>query len=367
MDNLENRRSLGRVLVVDDDETFRRGLRRALVSREYEVLEAGSGEEALALLEQESVDVLVLDIMMPGIDGIETCRLIRQKKLNVHLPVLFVTAYDDKKSQIEGTKVGGDDYVIKPVDQIELVIRIQNLIETRDYHQHMKQERISLKQTVEEQSELLGKAMAEIGKANETLRRLNEEIIFRLSKAVEFRDDETANHVQRMSRFCGLIASCAGMNSEMSETVRLASALHDVGKISIPDSILRKPGRLNADEMSMMRTHTDKGYRMLSGSDSGLLELAAKIAWSHHERFDGTGYPRQLKGKEISFEGRIAAVADVFDALTSKRVYKAAFSINEAQEIIKKERGTGFDPQIVDILLDRTDDFFNIMIVYGDR
>jgi putative two-component system response regulator len=153
----------------------------------------------------------------------------------------------------------------------------------------------------------------------------------------------------------------------MCDAIRIASALHDVGKIAIPDEILRKPGRLTDEEMSVMRQHAQKGYTMLEGSSSSLLELAAIIARTHHERFDGTGYPRRLKAKQIPFEGRVAAVADVFDALTSKRVYKPAFPVSKAQDILVQESGTAFDPDIVDAFLDSFEDVRNIMIVYADR
>ncbi|MCP4676407.1 MAG: response regulator [Deltaproteobacteria bacterium] len=357
----------GTILVVDDDSASGRSLNRLLSQQGYSVTVTESGKEALSILKRNPVDVVILDVRMPEMDGLETCMHIRGNTEFGRIPVIFITGHDDQDARIAGIKAGGDDFLLKPIDDTMLAVRVQNLMLVRRYYQHIERERASLKQTVEEQSNLLSRAMVEIGKAKKTLRRFNEEIIFRLSKAVEFRDDETGNHVQRMSRYCGLIALRMGMSSEMSDAVRIASALHDVGKISIPDDILRKPGRLDDEEMSMMRQHAEKGYRVLTGSESSLLELAATIAWSHHERFDGTGYPRRLLGKEIPFEGRIAAVADVFDALTSKRVYKSAFTIKQATDIITKERGTGFDPQIVDTFVNNLDAVQNVMIVYADR
>jgi putative two-component system response regulator len=357
----------GNILVVDDDPTSRRSLARILTAHAYKVSEAESGKAALNALGRESFDVVVLDLMMPGMSGIEVCQIIRKNPQFGRVPVVLVTAHDEREFKIQGKQAGAEDFLVKPVDEIELTVRIRNLVLLRRYYQHLEKERASLLQTVEEQSTLIGKAMSEIGKAKQTLRRFNEEIIFRLSKAIEFRDDETGNHVQRMSRYCGLIASELGMSNEMSDAIRVASALHDVGKISISDEILKKPGMLTKEEMAVMRKHAERGYRILSGSESNLLELAATIARSHHERFDGTGYPQRIQGEDIPLEGRIAAVADVFDALTSNRVYKSAFSVEEAVKIIKKESGTGFDPAIVDIFLKSQDNIKNIMIVYADR
>lgn len=357
----------GTVLIVDDDAEIRRSLGRILTQEGFVVSEAASGEQALQHLEQSPVDVVLLDVMMPGIDGMETCRRIRQNPRLGLVPVVFTTVLGDRESRIEGKKAGADDFLVKPIDETELSVRVRNLVLVRRYYQHLEDERSSLKRTIEEQTDLLSKAMIEIGKARLTLRRFNEEIVFRLSKAVEFRDDETGNHVQRMSRYCGLIASRLGLDSEATEAIRIASALHDVGKIAIPDDILHKPGRLTQEEFVLMRRHADKGHRMLTGSESNLLELAATIAWSHHERFDGKGYPRGLKGKDIPIEGRIAAVADVYDALTSKRVYKAAFSVEEASKIMTTERGVAFDPQIIDIFFAAFEDVRNIMIVHADR
>ncbi|MDJ0763329.1 MAG: response regulator [Myxococcota bacterium] len=359
--------SKGIILVVDPEAGSREHLCGMLRHHGYEVREAEDEATTLNALNDEPIDVVVLDLMTADGNGIEICERLRDNITFGRVPVVFVTANDEKSQRIRGKEAGADDFLTKPVDDLELAARIKNLVLVRRYYQHIENDRISLMRTVEEQTGLLSKAMIEIGRAKQTLRRFNEEIIVRLSKAVEFRDDETGNHVQRMSRYCGLIAAHMGMSPEMAEAVRIASALHDVGKISIPDEILRKPGRLTPEEMVVMRRHAEKGYRVLTGSESSLLELAATIARSHHERYDGTGYPQRLVGKDIPFEGRIASVADVFDALTSARVYKRAFSIPKAMEILEKERGSGFDPQIVDVFLNRTEEIKNIMIVYADR
>lgn len=359
--------SAGRVLIADDDPTTRAILGALLRRHGYIVRQAGNGEEALHLVASGEIDVVVLDVVMPGLGGIETCRRIRQHAQFGHLPIIFVTAKEDRAGRIEGKKVGADDYLIKPVDGEELLARVHNLMLVRKYYVHLEREREDLKRTVEEQTDLISMAMAEISKANRAERNFNDQLIYRLSKAVEFRDDETGNHVQRMSRYCSIIAAKTGMTEEMSEAIRIASALHDMGKIGMPDDILRKPGGLNEDEMSVMRRHADIGYKLLSGSGSHMLELAATIAWTHHERFDGTGYPLGLAGEDIPIVGRIAAVADVFDALTSKRVYKPAYPVEAALKVLRQERGKHFDPGLVDLLMSSVDDLLVVMTTHRDR
>lgn len=199
------------------------------------------------------------------------------------------------------------------------------------------------------------------------LRLAQEAVVERLSIAAEFRDDETARHVQRMSRYTALLATKAGASPERAEQVRTATVMHDVGKIGIPDSILLKPGRLTPEERRIMEQHSEIGYRILSGSRSELLTLAAQIAWTHHERVDGNGYPRRLAGEDIPLEGRMAAIADVFDALTSQKVYKKASPLPQAVDIMREGRGTHFDGDLLDLFLDSIDEVVRIKERYADR
>ena len=194
-----------------------------------------------------------------------------------------------------------------------------------------------------------------------------EDTVERLSIAAEFRDDETARHVQRMSRYSALLTTKAGEDAERAELVRIASVMHDVGKIGIPDSILLKPGKLTPEERRIMEQHSEIGYRILSGSRSHVLTLAAQIAWTHHERIDGTGYPRKLAGDDIPFEGRVAAIADVFDALPSHKVYKKAFPLGQAVDIMRDGRGTHFDARLLDLFLDSMDEVIRIKERFADR
>ena len=203
--------------------------------------------------------------------------------------------------------------------------------------------------------------------AERELRLAQEDVVERLSIAAEFRDDETARHVQRMSRYTSLLATRAGASPERAEQVRTASVMHDVGKIGIPDSILLKPGKLTPEERRIMEQHSEIGYRILSGSRSELLTLAAQIAWTHHERVDGNGYPRRLAGEDIPLEGRMAAIADVFDALTSNKVYKKASPLPDAVDIMREGRGSHFDAELLDLFLDSMDEVVRIKERYADR
>jgi putative two-component system response regulator len=199
------------------------------------------------------------------------------------------------------------------------------------------------------------------------LRLAQEDTVERLSIAAEFRDDETARHVQRMSRYTSLLAARAGEHAGRVEMVRIASVMHDVGKIGIPDSILLKPGKLTPEERRIMEQHSEIGYRILSGSRSEVLTLAAQIAWTHHERVDGNGYPRRLGGDAIPLEGRMAAIADVFDALTSHKVYKKAFPLGQAVDVMREGRGSHFDADLLDLFLDSMDEVIRIKERFADR
>ncbi|HEX2295758.1 MAG TPA: HD domain-containing phosphohydrolase [Actinomycetota bacterium] len=231
---------------------------------------------------------------------------------------------------------------------------------------------MGLRQDGPEQSGVRGNAelAAEVDRlhmAESELRLTQDAVVERLSIAAEFRDDETARHVQRMSRYTALLARRAGATPDRAEQVRIAAVMHDVGKIGIPDSILLKPGKLTPEERRIMEQHSEIGYRILSGSRSQLLTLAAQIAWTHHERVDGNGYPRRLAGEDIPVEGRMAAIADVFDALTSNKVYKKASPLPQAIEIMREGRGAHFDAELLDLFLDSMDEVVLVKERYADR
>jgi putative two-component system response regulator len=361
-----NSRSEGRILVVDDEPAVRRVLNKLLRNRGYEVIEAASGQQALDVLEHCEVDTVLLDVMMPGLTGVEVCRRIRANPKIAHTPVVFVTAAADQRSRREAREAGADDFLSKPFDEVELRARVRNSVKTKIHNDGLANESQRLKIAVDDRTRALQQATAALERARAELDRAQRETIERLTRAAEFRDDETAAHLQRMSHYSRLLARRKGLDDYTAELIRVASPMHDVGKIGIPDSILLKPGKLTREEFEIMKQHAEIGYRILSGSDSPLLELAASIARSHHEKWNGSGYPRGLTGEDIPVEGRIVAVADVFDALTSRRPYKKAWSLADAIALLQAGRGEHFDPEIVDLFLGSIDEVLEIKSRFRD-
>ena len=339
----------GRILVVDDEATMRRVLEKLLRMEGYDVLLASSGEQALSELLKHGADTVLLDMRMPGMTGLDVCRQIRHHPRSLHTPVVFITAVNDRELRRKGMEAGADDFLSKPFDEVELLARIRNCVRVKRYYDNIEQQKERLEVAVQERTAALNDAIAKLTQSQLDLRNSQEETIYRLSRAAEFRDDETGQHLQRMSRYCQLIARRIGLDEATCELLRIASPMHDVGKLGIPDRILLKPGKLTPDEFTIMKGHAEIGYRILVGSDATPLKMAATIAHTHHEKWDGNGYPRGLKGEDIPLYGRIAAIADVFDALTSARPYKPAWPLDDALQLMRTNRGTHFDPTLIDV------------------
>ncbi|MCH9684964.1 MAG: two-component system response regulator [Deltaproteobacteria bacterium] len=356
-----------RVLVVDDEAGVRRVLTRLLGGEGYEVMEASGGQEALEILWTHGADTVLLDVMMPQMDGLEVCRRIRKNSRTAHTPVVFITAAVDRQFRRQARKAGADDFLSKPFDEVELLARVNNTVRMKLYYDGLTRERNRLRNEVDGRSRELDATTDRLERLTEELRVAREETIGRLARAAEFRDDETAAHLQRMSHYCYLIGRKKNIDEYTCEMLRIASPMHDVGKIGIPDNILLKPGRLTADEYTIMKQHAEIGYQILSGSESPLVKLAANIAHTHHEKWDGSGYPRGLKGDTIPIEGRIAAVADVFDALTSERPYKKAWPIEDAVALLERGRAAHFDPELVDLFLGSMDEVLAIKDEFQDQ
>jgi putative two-component system response regulator len=356
-----------KVLVVDDEAGVRRVLTRLLTAEGYEVLEAAGGQEGLELLWTHGADTVLLDVMMPKMDGLEVCRRIRKNSRTAHTPVVFITAAVDRQFRRQARAAGADDFLSKPFDEVELLARVNNTVRMKLYYDGLTRERNRLRSEVDGRTRALDDATARLERLQEDLRVAREETILRLARAAEFRDDETAAHLQRMSHYCYLIGKKQNLDDYTCEMLRIASPMHDVGKIGIPDHILLKPGRLTPDEYTIMKQHAEIGYQILSGSESPLVKLAANIAHTHHEKWDGSGYPRGLRGDEIPIEGRIAAVADVFDALTSERPYKKAWPLEDAVSLLERGRALHFDPELVDLFLGSMDEVLEIKHEYLDH
>lgn len=356
-----------RILVVDDDASVRRVFQRLLAREGYEVLLASDGDAALAIAAHEPIDTILLDMNMPGMSGLDVCRGLRADPRHIHTPVVFVAGMDDREARREALQAGATDFLGKPFDEIELLARLRNSVRVKLYFDSIARERSDLRGEVDRHLQELEAASSRLERLQRELAVARQETIERLAKAAEYRDDETAAHLHRMSAFCYLLGQKAGLDEDTCEMLRIASPMHDVGKLGVPDHILLKPGRLSTEEYAIMKQHAEIGYRILAGSDSPLVRFAATIAHTHHEQWAGTGYPRGLSGEAIPLEGRIAAVADVFDALTSARPYKKAWPLEDAVAHLRKGAGSHFDPALVDLFLGSLDEVQEIRAQFRDE
>jgi len=332
-----------RILVVDDEAAIRGLIRRLLERAGYDCRTAESSAEAERILDEESFELLLADLQMPGGSGLDL--MARVRATHPDTATILITGVDDPQLAEAALSLGAYGYIVKPFSPTELSIQVMNALRRRKLEIAQRHERKRLEQVVEART-------AELRQAVEDLKLSEEETARRLAAAVEARDHETAAHIERVSVFSGLVARRLGLPDETCELISRASKLHDVGKIGVADGILLKPGPLTDSERRKMEEHAAIGHDMLVGSKLDLLDLAATIAWTHHERVDGTGYPRQLRRDEIPLAGRIVAVVDVYDALTSDRPYRGAMPHEQALTLLEAGRGTQFDPDVLDAFVD---------------
>lgn len=355
-----------RLLVVDDQEQPAQTLRRALSGFGYEVEVARDGVEALAKLRLE-VDLVFLDAEMPGMDGFEVARRIRQDPEFSDLPIIMVTGLGSTGDRLRAVEAGVNDFITKPFELTELRVRSASLIKMKEAADALKRHREELEQAVSRRTAELRRALDAMVDAQRTTYAAHLDTIKRLIWAAEFRDRQTGAHIERIGSYCALLGQGLGLAPQEVELLRYAAPMHDVGKIGVPDAVLLKPGRLDETELKIMRQHTIIGARILHGSPSELLQMGEMIALSHHERWDGAGYPNGLVGEAIPLVCRICAVADVFDALTSDRPYRPALPNSTVYEMTTAERGRQFDPAVLDAFLSRRDAVEAIQQQYRDR
>jgi len=306
------------LILAVDDEASNLQLLRQILQDQYRLLFAKDATRALELARQERPNLILLDVMMPGTTGHEACRQLKADPVTAHIPVIFVTALSDTADEVLGFEAGAVDYITKPVSPPVVRARVRT---------HLSLVRM------------------------DELKDSRLQIVQRLGLAAEYKDNETGMHVIRMSHYARLLGVAAGMNEAQADDLLHAAPMHDVGKIGIPDRILQKPAKLDAEEWAIMQSHATIGADIIGEHPHGMLRLARNIALSHHEKWDGSGYPNGLAGEAIPLEGRIVAIADVFDALTSVRPYKAAWPVEEAVEFLREQRGRHFDPVLVDLFL----------------
>lgn len=349
-----------RILIVDDEDVVRRVVARHLRRAGYEVDEASGAETALDLVglaHQGGADgrpysLAIIDIQMPGRDGIWLLRNLRRHYPDV--ATMLLTAVVDVEISVHAMREGAYDYLTKPVARADLVFAVKRALERQNLERENRIYRDHLEELVAQKTGQLNAALAD-------LRDSQEETLLRLALAAEFRDDDTAAHCRRIGMLARLVGDRLRPGDGYGEMLRLAAPLHDLGKIGIPDDILHKPGKLTPDERKVMERHCEIGTRILEGARSEVLALAGSIASTHHEKWNGSGYPRGLEGDNIPLEGRIVALADVFDALISKRCYKPAFPVAKAIGIITSESGRHFDPEIVRVFLGLGDEMQELL------
>lgn len=305
------------LLLVDDEPTNLQVLRHILQD-DYRLLFAKDGPKALELAGRERPALVLLDVMMPGMTGHDVCQQLKNDPATREIPVIFVTALADTEDEAKGFEVGAVDYITKPVSPAIVKARVRT---------HLSLVRM------------------------DELKRTRLEIVQRLGLAAEYKDNETGLHVIRMSHYSRILARALGWSEADCDDLLNAAPMHDVGKIGIPDAVLRKPGKLDADEWAVMRQHVSIGANIIGEHPSGLLRMAQRIALTHHEKWDGSGYPNGLAGEDIPIEGRIVAIADVFDALTSERPYKQAWPVEEAVAFLREQSGQHFDPDLVELFI----------------
>ena len=321
-----------RILIVDDEPNIGDLLSRWLTAEGYECAVAENGETAVTLLENNHFDLVVSDIMMPGMSGMDLLTV--AKTLFADIAVVMVTAVDDRKTAIMALDLGAYGYVIKPFDRNEILINVANALERRRLFLLSREYENELETKVKQRTK--------------EVREREEEIVLRLISAAGYRDHETGTHIRRIGLYSALMAADLGWDAQAVDLVRLAASMHDLGKIGISDNILLKPGALTSEEFDVMKNHTLIGARILGGSDIALLQLAKEIALSHHERWDGSGYPQGLVTDSIPQSARIVSVADVYDALVHDRVYRPALPEDEALAIMDQQKGKYFDPRVFD-------------------
>jgi len=341
------------ILIVDDLTENIQVAMNILREDSYSFSFATQGSEALKIIERDAkqLDLILLDIMMPGIDGFSVCKTVKENPLTASIPIIFLTAKTDIDAISKGFSLGAVDYITKPFHAEELVARVRTHTELYTAKKLLQQNNIALHQKIKfEHTRLLTE-----------LEDSQKEMIWILTELMESSSDETGQHVRRVSELSALLAHHhPALSEDDVETIRYASPMHDVGKLTVPHEILHKPGRYTEDEFNAMKHHTTNAYKLLYGSERKLIKASAIIAHEHHEKWNGKGYPRGLKGADIHIYGRIVALADVFDALTHARSYKGAWDIDKVLTYINEHDGTQFDPELVAILNDHIDEFINI-------
>ena len=349
------------ILVVDHQKLNIAMIKKVLQRDGYEGIQSTQDPfSVVSFCEEENIDLIILDIKMPKLDGFGVINSLQEELGEGNIPpVLIVTDVADQIYRREALTCGARDYIVRPFDLREFLARVHNMLEVWQAHQIIEFQNEILEQKVEERTR-------ELRAAHDELHDSRLEVVWRLGRAAEYRDNETGLHIIRMSQIAAVLGRAYGMDEEAADLLLVASPMHDIGKLGIPDRVLLKPGKLNDEEWKVMQTHAQIGADILVGGQSELMIMASEIALTHHEKWDGSGYPNGLMGEEIPLEGRISAIADVFDALTSERPYKKAWALDDAMDLIRSESGKHFEPRLVELLEEKLPKILEIKAKYAE-
>lgn len=339
-----------KILVADDDEMILALHAEFVRGFGYEVEVASDGIEAIAKIGL-GVDLVLTDAHMPNMDGFEVARRIRKTRSSEELPIVMVTSLEAREDRLRAYESGINDFINKPVDHTELRLRLKWLLELKTAQDQLRRSKQDLEDKVEIRTRELREALEEVTRAQREIQSAHLDTIRRLTLAAEYKDHDTAGHIERIGRYSQVVGMAMHLRPGLVDLLLHAAPMHDVGKLGIPDQILLKPGPLDAEERAIMNTHTTIGGQILSGSTSPVIQMGERVALTHHEKWDGSGYPVGISGEEIPIESRICSVVDFFDALTMDRPYRKAVPNDEVVEMIHAESGTSFDPRVVDIFM----------------
>jgi cyclic di-GMP phosphodiesterase len=343
-----------KILIVDDERSNQMLMEAILLPLGYKILMAGDGIEAVEMARENTPDLILMDIMMPRMNGFDATKKLKDAEDTNIIPIVMVTALRDVEDRIRALEAGADDFLSKPIDKTELRARVQSLLKVKSYNDYMRNHQAELENAVVTRT-------LQLQKAFEQVKTASLESIFRLTRASEYKDEDTGAHIMRISHYAKVVAIKMGLNDQDVESILYASPMHDVGKIGIPDRVLLKPGKLEPEEWQTMIKHTTIGKKILENSSTDFIKRAEEIAISHHEKWDGSGYPNGLRGEDIPLSGRIIAVVDVFDALTSSRPYrKEPFPLEKVFTILEEGRENHFDPEVLDAFFDVIDKILEI-------
>ena len=369
-----------RIYVADDEAPNLMLVERTLASFKFETVTFKDGASLLEAVEKDGKpDLIITDVRMPGVNGFEVCKRLKANPGTRHIPIILVTGLNEMKDKVRGLEEGADDFLQKPFHPVELRARAKSLLRLKRLHDLLENENERLEEVVQARTIELAEAntrlsgrLKELERAHTRLEELRTELeslnlglVTALEKANELNDTDTGNHIRRVCAYSEVLARGYGLPEDTCKRIRMYASLHDVGKVGIADSVLKKPGKFTPEEFEEMKRHTVLGYDLLKAANVD--EIACNVALCHHEKFDGSGYPQGLSGEDIPIEARVVALADVWDALTNRRCYKDAFPEDSAKSIIVNDSGTHFDPSLVTILLDSLEEFRRIRAEYPDE